>query len=81
MQNAGFEQIETSLEEAPTKFPNAAKFHQFVENVILRHHLQGIPDATIREQFMTELTHEFGSDDDPFLVDYVRLNMKARRGE
>ena len=78
---AGFEQIATSLEEAPTKFPNAAEFHQFVENVILRHHLQRIPDATIREQFMTQLTQEFASDGDPFLIDYVRLNMKARRGE
>jgi trans-aconitate 2-methyltransferase len=79
LMNAGFEEIETSLEKAPTKFPNAAEFHQFVENVILRHHLQGIPDATIREQFMTELTRLYEQDDPPFLIDYCRLNLKARR--
>ncbi len=80
LKNAGFEQIETGLEEAPTKFPGAPEFHQFVENVILRHHLQRIPDAVVREQFMTKLASEFANDDPPFLIDYVRLNMKARRG-
>jgi trans-aconitate 2-methyltransferase len=79
LKNAGFEQIETSLEEAPTRFPTAAEFHQFVENVILRHHLQKIPDAAVRERFMTELTREFATEDPPFLIDYVRLNLKARR--
>jgi len=81
LSKVGFDQIETSLEEAPTKFPNAPEFHQFVENVILRHHLQGIPDATIRQQFMTELTDKFASDDPAFLIDYLRLNLKARRPE
>jgi len=80
LKNAGFEQIETSLEEAPTKFPGAPEFHQFVENVILRHHLQRIPDASVREHFMTKLTSDFANDDPPFLIDYVRLNIKARRG-
>jgi len=80
LKNAGFEQIETSLEEAPTQFPGALEFHQFVENVILRHHLQRIPEASVREQFMTKLTSEFAKDDPTFLIDYVRLNMKARRG-
>jgi trans-aconitate methyltransferase len=79
LRNAGFEQIETSLEEAPTKFPNAAEFHQFVENVILRHHLQRIPEPAVRQQFMTELTSRYAQDDPPFLIDYWRLNMKARR--
>ena len=80
LRNAGFEQIETSLEEAPTQFSSAPEFHQFVENVILRHHLQSIPEAAVREQFMTELTRDFANDDPPFLIDYVRLNLKARRG-
>jgi trans-aconitate 2-methyltransferase len=79
LKNAGFEQIETSLEEAPTPFSSAPEFHQFVENVILRHHLQGIPEAAVREQFMTAFTNDFANDDPPFLIDYVRLNMKARR--
>jgi trans-aconitate 2-methyltransferase len=81
LREAGFEQIETNLEDAPTTFPNAAEFHRFVENVILRHHLQRISDASVREGFMTELTSAFVNDNPPFLIDYVRLNLKARRGE
>ncbi len=80
LEEAGFEQIETYLEEAPTTFPNAAEFHQFVANVILHHHLQKIPDASTCEQFMTGLSSEFANDDPAFLIDYVRLNLKARRG-
>ena len=79
LKSAGFEQIETSLEEAPTQFPSAPEFHQFVENVILRHHLQRIPDANVREKLMAELTSDFANDDPAFLIDYVRLNLKARR--
>lgn len=79
LKNAGFEQIETSLEEAPTQFPSAPEFQQFVENVILRHHLQRIPDANVREKFMAELTRDFADEDPRFLIDYVRLNLKARR--
>jgi trans-aconitate 2-methyltransferase len=80
LKNAGFEQIETNLEETPTQFSSAPEFHQFVENVILRHHLQRIPEAAVREEFMTELTNEFANANPSFLIDYVRLNMKARRG-
>ena len=50
--HAGFEEIETSLEEAPTKFPNAQEFHQFVESVILRNHLDRIPDRALRDQLL-----------------------------
>jgi len=80
LKNAGFDQIETSLEEAPTQFAGAPEFHQFVENVILRHHLQRIPEASVREEFMAKLTGDFANDDPPFLIDYVRLNMKAQQG-
>jgi len=81
LNEAGFQQIETNLEEAPTKFPNASEFHQFVENVIMRHHLGKIPGSSARQRFMTELTSEFANDDPAFLIDYVRLNLKARRPE
>jgi trans-aconitate 2-methyltransferase len=79
LRTAGFTEIETSLEEAPTWFANAPEFHLFVENVILRHHLQRIPDRAVRQQFMAELTRQYAQDDPPFLIDYWRLNMKARR--
>jgi trans-aconitate 2-methyltransferase len=79
LRRAGFEQIETSLEDAPTTFPNAQEFQQFVESVILRNHLQSIPEPTQREQFLAELTRQAAADDPPFLLDYVRLNLQGRR--
>jgi trans-aconitate methyltransferase len=79
LRKAGFEQVETNLEEAPTQLPTAPEFHQFVENVILRHHLQRMPDSVVRGQFMAELTRQYSQDDPPFLIDYWRLNLKARR--
>lgn len=81
LRHAGFEQIHTSLEEAPTTFPNAQEFQQFVESVILRNHLERIPDQTARQQFLAQLTEQSTADDPPFLLDYVRLNLQARRTE
>jgi trans-aconitate methyltransferase len=79
LRRVGFEQIETSLEEAPTTFPNSQEFQQFVESVILRNHLQRIPEPAPRQQFLAELTRQAAADDPPFLLDYVRLNLQGRR--
>jgi trans-aconitate 2-methyltransferase len=81
LRHAGFEQIETGLEEAPTEFPNAQEFQQFVESVILRNHLERIPDHRVRQQFLARLTQQFAEDDPPFQLDYVRLNLQGRRTE
>ncbi len=78
---AGFVSIESSLEDAPTLFPNAHEFQQFVESVILRRHLERIPEAALRQQLLAELGRLAASDDPPFLLDYVRLNLKAQRPE
>jgi trans-aconitate methyltransferase len=79
MRRAGFEEIETSLEEAPTKFPNAQEYQQFVESVVLRNHLERIPDHALRDQFLAELTRQASSDHPPFLLDYWRLNLRGKK--
>jgi trans-aconitate 2-methyltransferase len=76
---AGFEKIEASLEEAPTKFPTAREYQQFVETVILHRHLEGISTLELRQQFLTELTRQAAAADPPFLLDYWRLNLQARK--
>jgi trans-aconitate 2-methyltransferase len=76
---AGFEQIETSLEEAPTRFFDAQEFQQFVENVILHRHLERIPTPERRQRFLARLTAQAAADDPPFLLDYWRLNLQARK--
>ncbi len=79
LRQAGFEQVETSLEEAPTQLPSAPEYQQFVESVILRNHLLQIPDAALRQQFLAELTQQAAVDDPPFLLDYWRLNLQGHR--
>jgi trans-aconitate methyltransferase len=79
MRKAGFEQVETSLEEAPTKFETASEFQSFVESVILHRHLERLPQAELRQNFLAELTRQAANDNPPFLLDYWRLNLKGRR--
>jgi trans-aconitate 2-methyltransferase len=79
MREAGFEQVETSLEEAPTKFETAGEFQRFVESVILHRHLERLPHAELRQNFLAELTRQAANDNPPFLLDYWRLNLQGRR--
>jgi len=79
MRKAGFEQVETSLEEAPTKFATAGEFQSFVASVILHRHLERLPQAELRQNFLAELTRQAANDNPPFLLDYWRLNLQGRR--
>lgn len=79
LRHAGFEQVETGLEEAPTQLPSAPEYQQFVESVILRNHLLQIPDPALRHQFLAELTKQAAADNPPFLLDYWRLNLQGRK--
>jgi trans-aconitate 2-methyltransferase len=81
LRQAGFEQIETSMEEAPTRFETAPEFQQFVESVILRNHMQRLTDRAARESFLSELTSQASQDEPPFLLDYWRLNLQGRKLE
>jgi len=76
---AGFEQINTSVEQAPTRFDNAEEFQRFVESVILHRHLDRIPTPELRQNLMAELTRQAATDDPPFLLDYWRLNLQGRK--
>lgn len=79
MREAGFERIETSLEEAPTKFGTAGEFQSFVESVILHRHLERLPQAELRQNFLAELTRQAANDNPAFLLDYWRLNLQGRK--
>ena len=70
--------VETSLEAAPTVLEDAAHYNEFVRNIVLRRHLENIPGAEQRDQFMAILTGQAEQDDPPFLLDYWRLNLRGR---
>jgi trans-aconitate 2-methyltransferase len=78
LRNAGFVDVETSVEAAPTVLDDAAHYSEFVRNIVLRRHFENIPAAEERDQFMAILTQQAAQDDPPFVLDYWRLNLRGR---
>ena len=76
---AGFVEVEADVHPSPVRFTETAEYREFVEHVICRPHLAHLPDAGLREAFMSRLTAEAARDTPPFELDYWRLNMRARK--
>jgi trans-aconitate 2-methyltransferase len=79
LKEVGFRKTQTNLEPALTVFENAESFSEFVRTVIVRLHLEQIPDRTQRTEFVDELTRQASTDDPPFALDYWRLNLGGTR--
>jgi len=75
----GFQETETNLEPALTVFENAHTYSEFVGTVIVRLHLERVPDASLRTEFVDELTRQASTDDPPFALDYRRLNLSGTK--
>jgi trans-aconitate 2-methyltransferase len=78
LERAGFVEVETSIEPAPTVLGSGQEYRDFVSNIILREHLQNLP-ADLRREFLEVLAEQSAQDDPPFSLDYWRLNMRALR--
>ena len=76
---AGFEDVETSMFEAPVQLSSLEQTRDYMENVILGSHLERISDPVLRRRFVDSLTEQSAADDPPFRQDYWRLNLRARR--
>lgn len=79
MLTAGFVDVKTNLEPAPTVLGSAEEYAEFIASVILHVHLTRLPTNSLREQFINRLTDEARNDDPPFLLDYCRLNIEGKR--
>lgn len=78
LREAGFDAIETWLEPSPQRFADAAAFAEFLRTVVLRPYIDALPEA-LRVPFseaVAALDAERGA---MRTVDYVRLNIIARR--
>jgi trans-aconitate methyltransferase len=78
LENAGFMDVETTVQAAPTVLDNAAHYSEFLRNIVLRTHLEYIPTEEERDEFMAILTQQAAQDNPPFLLDYWRLNLRGR---
>jgi trans-aconitate 2-methyltransferase len=73
LQRAGFTDVNTWLQDRPTELADG---RAFVSTVCLVRHLDRIP-VDLRDAFVDEVLARYG---EPVVLDYVRLNMTARRG-
>lgn len=76
---AGFTHISTGLEAAPVQLSNQKDYREYLANVIFHRHLERIGEPELRHRFLDELTRQSAQDDPPFVLDYWRLNMSARK--
>jgi trans-aconitate methyltransferase len=79
LQRAGFVDVQTSVESAPTAMEDRTRFTEFVSTVIVRTYLERIPEAGLRRQYVAQLADQAAADDPPFVLDYWRLNLSARK--
>lgn len=78
LEQAGFTDVQTSLEPAPTTFATEADYREFVTTVIFHPHLAQLPED-LRAAFIDGVTARAAAEPEPFLLDYWRLNMQATR--
>jgi trans-aconitate 2-methyltransferase len=74
---AGFKDVETWLEPAPTTFKSASDYAPFVRTVVGRSYLQQIGEPETGNLLVEMLTEVASEEDPPFTLDYVRLNLRA----
>lgn len=79
LRTAGFVDVETSLEEAPTTLATEQDYREFVTTVIYHPHLERLPTVELKQAFIDRVTGLSAQDDPPFTLDYWRLNMAARK--
>ena len=78
LRRAGFAEIETCIEAAPTVLDGRKQYMDFVRSVIVRTHIEHLPNEHLRTQYMQVLANLAAKDTPPFSLDYWRLNLSAR---
>ena len=73
LEGAGFTEVEAWLEPRPMR---PAEPREFIRSVCLGPHLEQLPDE-LGPRFVDDVVAALG---DPIEIDYVRLNVSARRG-
>ena len=74
----GFTEARAWLEEDPAIFATTEDGAEFLATVVLRHHLERLPDD-LRAPFARAVAARRTRPDGRVEIDYVRLNLEARR--
>jgi hypothetical protein len=76
---AGFEKVETWLQDEVTRFGSRDELARFLKTVVLGRHLERLPEA-IHQPFADAVAQKAAAAKDVFTIDYVRLNILATWG-
>lgn len=79
LRNAGFVDVETSLEEAPVHAASDDEFKEYLRTFILHQHLEVLSNEAAKEKFIDRLAAMHANDDPPWILDYWRLNLRGRK--
>ena len=77
LEAAGFEDVEVWLHGEPTGFGSVEELARYLRTVVLGRHLKALPEGE-DGAFAGEVAVRLG-EEGPLVVDYVRLNVLARR--
>jgi trans-aconitate 2-methyltransferase len=80
LEAAGFEEIETWLHDEVAAFDTVDELARFLGVVVLGGHLERLPEGE-RKTFVAEVAEKVAAVDGTPALDYVRLNIMARRSE
>ncbi len=78
LESAGLVDAHVWLHDAPARFADAAAYAEFAAAVILRPFLALLPES-LHDAFVADVTARAEADDPPLELDYVRLEIRARR--
>jgi trans-aconitate 2-methyltransferase len=78
LEAAGFEEVETWLHDETAAFDSVDELARFMATVVLRGHLERLPEGE-RGPFAAAVAEKIVAVDGSPALDYVRLNMRARR--
>lgn len=79
LEREGFDDIRVTLEAAPTPFDGPEPLRRFLKTVVLRPHLERLPTLDLQSEFLDAMVSASAADDPPWVLDYWRLNIDARR--
>jgi SAM-dependent methyltransferase len=79
LRSAGFENVQTSLEDAAVHVSSSEEFQGYLQTFVLHRHLELLPAEALRGKFLQELAAAAAADDPPWTLDYTRLNLRARK--
>ena len=74
-----FRDIQVNLSKKSTSFPDRESFAIFIKTVVMKPFLEYLPDSKKKDEFLDVFLTEFEHSGQPWLLDFVRLIIFARK--